>query len=143
MNPAQVEARITESFERTRPFVPVLVQRLAITYGIPLFSALLIATIGGRLLLAALPEFPLSTANILILVINLVVLVRGYAWLEQRYGGTKLFFLYNVVSRNRRELKRLIAQSPVDTAAVSKLLNQLQLSEQDFVGAAGPAAQSA
>jgi hypothetical protein len=143
MNPAQIDSRITESFERTRPYVPLLVQRLAITYGIPMFSALLIATIGGRLLLALLPEFPLSTANIAILLINLVVLVRGYAWLEQRYGGTKLFFLYNVVSRNRRELKRLMAQSPVDSAAVSKLLQQLQISEQDFVGAAGPMAQSA
>jgi hypothetical protein len=143
MNPAQIESRITESFERTRPYVPLLVQRLAITYGIPMFSALLIATIGSRLLLALLPEFPISTATVLILAINLIVLVRGWAWLERRYEGTRLFFLYNVVSRNRRELKRLMAQSPVDTIAVSKLLNQLQMSEQDFVGAAGPTAQSA
>jgi hypothetical protein len=137
MTPAQVETRLTESYERTRPYLPALVQRLALTYGLPMLVAVLISTLGSRLMLALLPELPLSTATLITLAANLFVLIRGWQWLEKRYGGTKLFFLYIVVSRNRRELKRLLQQSPNDTAAINTGLKQLQQAEQDFVGAMG------
>jgi hypothetical protein len=143
MNAAQVETRLTESYERTRPYLPALVQRLALTYGLPMLAAVLISTLGSRLLLALLPEFPLSTATLLTLGANILVLVRGWQWLEKRFGGTKLFFLYIVVSRNRRELKRLLQQSPLDSAAINKAMQQLSQAENDFVGAMGAVGQSA
>jgi hypothetical protein len=137
MNSAQIETRLKESYERTRPYLPALVQRLALTYGLPMLVAVLISTLGSRLMLALLPELPLSTATLITLAANLFVLIRGWQWLEKRYGGTKLFFLYIVVSRNRRELKRLLQQSPSDAGAISTGLKQLQQAEQDFMGAMG------
>lgn len=141
MTPAQVDARLTESYKRTRPYVPVLVQRLALTYGLPMLVAVLISTLGSRLLLALLPELPLSTATLLTLAVNILVLLRGWQWLEKRFGATKLFFLYIVVSRNRREIKRLMQQSPLDSTAITKGIQQLQQAEQDFVGAVGMVGQ--
>lgn len=143
MNAAQIDSRITESSERTRPYLPTLVQRLILTYGLPMLVAVLISTLGSRLLLALLPEFPLSTATLLTLAANILVLVRGWQWLEKRYGATKLFFLYIVVSRNRRDLKRLVQQSPIDPVAINKSVQQLALAEQDFVAAMGPVGQAA
>jgi hypothetical protein len=137
MNVSQIESRLTESFERTRPFVPLLVQRLALIYLLPMMAAVLISTLGSRLLLALLPEFPLSTATILILGVNLFILVKGWQYLEQRFGGTRLFLLYNVVSRIRRSLKRLIAQPSADPASVNALLQQLQQAEEGFIATAG------
>jgi hypothetical protein len=137
MNSAQIETRLKESYERTRPYLPALVQRLALTYGLPMLVAVLISTLGSRLMLALLPELPLSTATLITLAANLFVLIRGWQWLEKRYGGTKLFFLYIVVSRNRRELKRLLQQSPNDAGAINTGLKQLQQAEQDFVSAMG------
>jgi hypothetical protein len=142
MNPAQIDSRITESFDRTRPYVSIVAQRLALTYLLPMTIAVIISTVGSRVLLAILPELPLSTATMILLTANIFLLVKGWQWLEKRYEGTKLFFLYNVVSRNRRDLKRLMAQSPTDTAAINTVIRQLQQAEQDFITAAG-AAQTA
>lgn len=136
MTPSQVETRITDSFERTRPGVPIMVQRLAITYGVPMGAAVLLSTLGSQIFLALLPDFPVSTATILILAANLFILLRGVAWLEQRYEGTKLFLLYNTMSRSRRDLKRLIKQSPFNEGAVNTALQQLTQYEKEFLGAA-------
>lgn len=136
MNMAPIETRLTESFERTRPYVPTLAQRLLLTYGLPMLAAVLVSTLGSRLLLALLPQLPLSTATLLTLFVNILILIRGWQWMEKRFGATKLFFLYIVVSRNRRELKRLLNQSPQDTSAINAGLKQLAQAEQDFVGAA-------
>jgi hypothetical protein len=137
MTPAQIETRITESFERTRPYVPILAQRLALVYLLPMTIAVLVSTVGSRLLLSLLPELPMSTATLIILAINLFLLIRGWQWLEKRYEGTKLFLMYNLVSRHRRDLKRLAAQSPMDHALVNAALQQLQQAEQGFISAAG------
>jgi hypothetical protein len=139
MNAASIETRLTESYERTRPYVPTLAQRLALTYGLPMLVAVLISTLGSRLLLTLLPELPLSTATLLTLFVNIMILIRGWQWLEKRFGATKMFYLYIVVSRNRRDLKRLLQQSPTDSAALNKTMQQLQQAEQDFVGAASTA----
>lgn len=143
MNAAQVETRLTESYERTRPYLPSLVQRVALTYGLPMLVAVMISTLGSRLLLALLPQLPLSTATLLTLGANILVLVRGWQWMEKRFLGTKLFFLYIVVSRNRRDVKRLLQQTPLDFAAINKAIQQLQQAENDFVGAMGSVGQSA
>jgi len=142
MTPVQVDTRLAESYERTRPYLPTLVQRLALTYGLPMLVAVLISTLGSRLLLTLLPELPLSTATLLTLAVNIFVLVRGWQWLEKRFGATKLFFLYIVVSRNRREIKRLMQQSPLDSTAINKGIQQLQQAEQDFMGAFGMVGQA-
>jgi len=142
MTPVQVDTRLAESYERTRPYLPTLVQRLALTYGLPMLIAVLISTLGSRLLLTLLPELPLSTATLLTLAVNIFVLVRGWQWLEKRFGATKLFFLYIVVSRNRREIKRLMQQSPLDSTALNKGIQQLQQAEQDFMGAFGMVGQA-
>jgi len=142
MTPVQVDTRLAESYERTRPYLPTLVQRLALTYGLPMLVAVLISTLGSRLLLTLLPELPLSTATLLTLAVNIFVLVRGWQWLEKRFGATKLFFLYIVVSRNRREIKRLMQQSPLDSTALNKGIQQLQQAEQDFMGAFGMVGQA-
>ena len=140
MNAAQAQTRLAESYERTRPYLPTLVQRLFLTYGLPMLIAVMISTLGSRLLLALLPELPLSTATLLTLFANILVLIRGWQWLEKRYGGTKLFYLYIVLSRNRRELKRLLQQSPTDMGAINTTLKQLAQAEQDFVGVVGTTA---
>ncbi len=135
MTTLQIDTQIQASLDRTRPYLAPLLQRLALTYGLPMGAAVIIAILVKPILASVLPVIPDSTATILVLALNMFVLVRGWGWMETRYGGTKLFVLYNLVSRARRDFKRLSTQPSLDASLVDKGLQQLERSEHNFIEA--------
>ncbi|MCU0514596.1 MAG: hypothetical protein MUE40_18745 [Anaerolineae bacterium] len=116
-----------------QPALPVLIRRLALTYVPLMLVTVLIATVGGRLLNLVLP---LSTATLLALCANVLVLVYGWRRAERRFLGTKLFVLYTAFSRERRELRRLLAAPQPDAPAVEARTQQMQQTARVFVEAA-------
>lgn len=94
--------------EMLRPYLPALVQRLALTYGLPMLAAVLLATLGAVAISNVLPN---STTTLVVLGLNIAVLYFGWRFAERRYRGTGLFMLYSAYSRERRELEMLIRRA--------------------------------
>jgi len=91
--------------EQVRAYLPDLLMRLAQAVGLPLFAALLLATVGGVLLARVLPS---STTTILLTALNIVVLYQGWRWFERRLKAVSLFIVYSAYSKERRTLHALL-----------------------------------
>lgn len=92
--------------QRVRAYLPDLLMRLAQTVGLPLFAALLLATVGAVLLARIIPS---STTTILITGLNIVVVYQGWRWFERRLKAVSLFIVYSAYSKERRALLSLLS----------------------------------
>lgn len=98
-----VQPTLDDLQENIRPYLPPLMRRLAITYGLPVLAVLLLNIILPLLM----PDFvPLSTATILTFAVHLLVLYFGWRALEQRTHATALFVSYVHYSSQRRDFEK-------------------------------------
>ncbi|MAU12481.1 MAG: hypothetical protein CL607_21850 [Anaerolineaceae bacterium] len=100
---------IATTREEVRAYIPAVMQRLAITFGLPVLAALLVATVGAMLLSEVLPS---STTSIIAFGVNIAIMVYGWRYLENRYKGTSAYIVYTRYSRTRRDLEKLLKKSP-------------------------------
>src|SRR5690349_7805660 len=112
----KVEPLIEAASVRVREQVPALVKLLGWTFLPPLIAVLLINAIGWQLLVRIIP---VSTASILILIANIVVLLYGWRYLEQRYGGVARYTQFLQFTRERRDLRRIVQQGETDLATLT------------------------
>lgn len=123
MTPQTARQRMNETQAAQRPFIPSLLRRLALTYGLPLSAALLLATVGAVLLSSLIPS---STATVVVFALNVGLFYYGWNALEKRTRATALFTLYVAGTRERRTLEKLIrAAEANDTAAAGLLAEQV------------------
>lgn len=122
---------MTHERERVRAYLPDVLQRLLLTYGIPLLIAFVLATAGGVVISSFLP---VSTTNIIVLGLNLAVLVYGWRWLERRYKATSLFLIYVRFSRERRDLDKMLKNDAAPDAIQAKQ-SMMEESAQNFIDA--------
>ncbi|QPC83594.1 hypothetical protein G4Y79_04210 [Phototrophicus methaneseepsis] len=115
-----VVRRAKKTIERTRDevraYLPSLVQRLGLTFGVPILVAFFVATIGAMIVSQFIPS---STTSILAFGLNIAIMVFGWRYLEGRYRGTSAFIVYTRYSRTRRDLEKMIEKTPAgsDTSA--------------------------
>ena len=135
---ADAIGRATRLIDRTsdqvRGFLPTLAQRLALVYGLPILLAMLISSLGPLLIGDLLPQ---STANLILLAINIFVLVQVWRRAEARWKSTGLFMLYTRYSRTRRLLRDMLerarAGSIDEPGALDLQCEQLTLDADRFV----------
>jgi hypothetical protein len=100
---------IDQTYEQLQPTIVRLSQRLALTFGIPLLLMMIANILLQRLLINSLPA---TTGALTGLLVNMAVFYVSWRLTDTRWGGTALFLLYAAFSRERRELKQLLAQTP-------------------------------
>lgn len=123
----KTQKRHDDTQARTRAYLAPLLQRLLVTYGVPLTAALFISTIGAMLISQILPD---STTSLLALVLNVLVIFYGWRAIERRTRATASFVLYTHTTRERRALARLLAQTKAgETLAHDALARQAQAYE--------------
>ena len=122
--------RIEYERDRVRVYLPDLIKKLGITYGVPLIAAMLLATLGGIIISNFLP---VSTTNIIVFGLNLGILLYGWRWLEKRTNATGIFLMYSRWSRTRRDLEKLLDD---DASTIAQIDNQRAIMEagaQEFI----------
>jgi hypothetical protein len=134
MTPETAEQRMNDIQASQRPALPILVQKLALSYGLPLGAALLLATVGAVLLSQVIPS---STATAIVFALNVGLFYYGWNYMEKRTQATALFATYSAGVRERRTLAKLIQQAKNGNTEAQKALPvQLQRYEgiaRDFV----------
>lgn len=108
MTPQIATQQMNDIQASQRPFLPVLMRKLALSYGIPLGVALLLATVGAVLLSQFIPT---STATALVFALNVGLFYYGWNFMEKRTQATALFATYSAGVRERRTLGKLIQQA--------------------------------
>jgi uncharacterized protein YacL len=128
---ARANETIAHTRDDVRVYLPALMQRLGITFGVPIVAAMLVGTIGAMLLSQVIPS---STTSIIALGINIAIMVFGWRYLERRYKGTSAFIVYTRYSRTRRDLENMLKKSPEgsDTSAA-----QIELQRESVAKASG------
>lgn len=106
-----IETRMTNAQASLRPHLGSLLTRLAVGYGVPFLGATLLATLGAVVLANTVTFLPQSTVSTLTFALNVLLIYFGWRYLERRTHATALFVLYSNASRERRTLKRLIAEA--------------------------------
>jgi hypothetical protein len=111
-------AQLDEIHESVRGYMPPLLPRLLLTYGLPVLGVLL----ANILLPLLIPDFvPTSTATILTFAVHLLILYLGWRTLEQRTHATALFVLYSTYTTQRRNFRKSLqsdAETPLSLADV-------------------------
>jgi hypothetical protein len=134
MTPQTARQRMNDIQAAQRPYIPALLRRLALTYGLPLGAALLLATVGAVLLSSVIPS---STATAVVFALNVALFYYGWNALEKRTRATALFTLYVAGTRERRTLERLIraaeAQRQPATASLAEQVARYEASAQNFI----------
>lgn len=103
MNSTQL--MIEETQASMRRYVPGVVQRLALTYGL----LLALVVVVGTIVASGLSRFiPPSTAALAAFGVNLWLLVDVRARIEKRLQATGLFVLYTRTSRARRDFEKAL-----------------------------------
>lgn len=96
------------TYDAVRVYMPGLLPRLAFNYAILFALVFVVSLVGVPLLRQIIFE---STAVIAGFAANVLILVYGLRWLEQRNPATTLFVLYTRFSRQRRDLHKLLRQA--------------------------------
>lgn len=99
-----------EAHTRVQPYMISLFQRLAVNYLILVVAMVLVYTAGTRLLLNLFPV-SLFVANGIAFAVNVLILLFGWRYLENRNRATGLFVLYTRYSRQRRDLNDTITRA--------------------------------
>lgn len=126
----QTRARIDYERDRVRVYLPELIKKLGITYGVPLIGAMLLATLGGIVISNFLP---VSTTNIIVFGLNLGILLYGWRWLEKRTNATGIFLMYSRWSRTRRDLETLLNDSNSTIAQIENQRAIMGAGAQEFI----------
>ncbi len=103
--------QIAQVHERVSAYRPELLRRLLKSYGYPMLAVVLVGTLLAPLLLSVLSFIPNSTALIITFGVNLLILVRGWQYMERKTRATSLFSLYTRYSSQRRRTEALIEDS--------------------------------
>lgn len=110
-NPIQHAKKTSERVhEAIRPYMPSVFQALALNYSILVIVVALINTVGVWALLRFFP-LPTSTVNVISFAVNLLFLLYGWRFLENRNNATAIFALYTRYSRQRRDLQAVVKQA--------------------------------
>lgn len=123
-----VQKTIDTTYSAVRPYMPGLVQRLLVTYGVPIALTMLMAIFGGRLLVAITRD--VGTANMTALLLNIVILMVAWRFLERRTQATGLFVQYTRYSRQRRDLQKAETITSDDLEALHTLASDFITSAQ-------------
>jgi len=122
-------AQLDELQDSVRGYLPPLLRRLALTYGLPLAAVLVM----NAVLPLLLPDFlPLSTATILTFAVHLLIFYFGWQALERRTQATALFVAYSSYSTQRRTLRKALEKG--EEAAIP--LVDVRKSADSFIRAA-------
>jgi hypothetical protein len=95
------------TYDAVRVYMPGLLPRLAFNYAVLFALVFMVSLVGVPLLRQIIFE---STSVIAGFAANVLILVYGSRWLEQRNPATTLFVLYTRFSRQRRDLRKLLQQ---------------------------------
>lgn len=121
--------------EMLRPYLPGLLNRLALTYGLPALGAVLVAAIVSRVLDSLFP--PSLTTSFTVFLVALAIIIFGWRYAERRWEGTSLFVLYTAYSRERRALERLAGSAAngeqVSTAEIDNRLEAARKAAEQFL----------
>lgn len=127
-----IEKEIQTIHEEVRRYMPSLLPRLALNYGVPIGLAMLF----NYGLTAYLINFvPRSTANAFAFTGNVIILVGLWRWLESRNQATGLLLLYTAYSSQRRALQQKI-QTEADKQTLENEFANLQSSAETFLNTA-------
>jgi len=124
------EIAIEDHSNHISPYLPEILQRLLLVYGLPFTTVLLTSTIGGILLSSFIP---ISTTNILIFALNIFILVRGWRWAENRWKATALFVSYTRFSSARRTLRTALNEDQ-SQPVIDDMIVTLNQSVEVFMG---------
>jgi len=127
--PANKESKLTEIHDEVRVYLPDLMIRLAVGYGLPFLGVVVISV----LLQLFLPQsIPGSTQTILAFAAYLIFLYVAWKALERRTHATALFVQYSAYSSQRRQYKKSLENG--STEALS--LSDVRTAAEDFLRSA-------
>ena len=125
------------TYDQVRVYLPGLLPRLAFNYAVLFAIIFIVGLVVVPLLRQVIFE---STAIIAGFAANVLILVYGLRWLEQRNPATTLFVLYTRFSRQRRDLRKLLKLAETATPpADQELYTRVDLMEEaarQFIAAA-------
>lgn len=110
---------IDNTYHDVRQYFPGLLQRLLITYIVPIVLAMVFTIIGGQLLIAFTGDA--GSANMTAFLVNVIILMTVWRFLERRTQATGLFVQYTRYSRQRRDLKKSEAMPAEDLDTLRQL----------------------
>ncbi|MGB1288382.1 MAG: hypothetical protein ACPG7F_17745 [Aggregatilineales bacterium] len=117
-------------YSSVRVYMPELAKRLGMTYVMPVFAGLLA---GSIVLILASQILPGSTATILSVSVNLLIMVFGWRMMERRTAATQLFVAYTGTSKERRDFQRLLDDESLPQSTLETKLQHFEDRAIDFI----------
>lgn len=129
-NITEIRDMITETREDIRRYLPGMGRVVVRTYGVP-FVALALTLLLMNVVSQLIPGLLAGgfSGNLAAVVLSGAVLVVSWRWADRRFRGSTLMVLYSQVSRERRELEKLLDQfdSNPDSIPVTAIHDQAEI----------------
>lgn len=112
-----VQKTIDKTYSDVRQYFPALLQRLLVTYSVPIVLTMIMALVGGQVLITLTGD--VGTSSMTALLVNIIILMVVWRFMERRTQATGLFVLYTRYSRQRRDLQKAedVSSDDVDVLA--------------------------
>lgn len=125
----QAQATIDRLYDETRVYIPALMGQLAKTYAPPLIAIFIVGTLGATFFI----QLGGQSGNLTAMILNVLILVFGFRWTENRFRGTALFVAYITVTRTRRALQAAMEADDAAPTIIDEHGDQFVMASEGFI----------